>query len=118
MRYIKVLFLFATIFLLSCTKETTHKPGYGWLKVTVKFNSIPSTSTPVFLANSLDDLNNQIYLAQATTNYRGIADFAEVKEGTYVIGVTIAVQNSYDRKKNKQIIVQEGEVTSETLEAN
>jgi hypothetical protein len=118
MRYFKIIFLSAAILLLSCAKESTHKPGYGWLRVTVIFNGIPSTSTTVFLANSLDDLNNQIYVTQATTNYRGIADFDELKAGTYVIGVTITVQNSYDRKKNKQITVQEGEVTSETLEAN
>jgi len=118
MKYLRIIFLLVTILLLSCAKESTHKPGFGWLRVTVKFNGIPSTSTTVFLANSLDDLNNQIYVAQATTNYRGIADFDEVKEGTYIIGVTIAVQNSYDRKKNKQITVKEGEVTSETLEVN
>jgi len=118
MRYLKIIILFTAFVLLSCTKESTHKSGYGWLKVTVKFNSIPSPSSVVYLATSLNDLNNQVFIAQATTNYNGLADFGEAKEGTYYIGVTIPVQNSYDRKANMQIIIHEGEVTTETLDVN
>ena len=118
MKYLKILLIFALFFSIACTKEQSHKSGYGWLKVTVRFNGIPSPSSIVYLANSLNDLNNQVYIAEATTNYQGIADFGEVKAGSYYTGVTIKVQNSYDRIKNKQITVADGEVTLESLEVN
>ena len=118
MRNIKILFLLVLLITLSCKKESSHKPGNGWLKVTVRFNGIPSTGSIVYLSNSLNDLNNQVYVAHANTNNYGIADFGEVYKGTYTIGVTIPIQNSYDRKQNKQISIAEGEITLESLDVN